>query len=162
MEIKTADLIDEFEEKVQVLEPVFKDYGGTDSFYGKAVCVRVFEDNVLVRRTLETKGDNCVLVVDGGGSVKCALVGDILSQLAIDNQWAGLIVHGAIRDSKEIAEMPIGLKALNTSPRKSRKEGVGATGEPLQFAGGIIHPGNYIYADPDGILVAANDLLHPQ
>ena len=142
-----------------MLDPVFTSYGGTDTFYGKVVCVRVFEDNVLVRQTLETNGKGCVLVVDGGGSLKCALVGDILAQLAIDNRWSGLIVHGAIRDSKEISRMPIGLKALNTSPRKSRKEGVGAIGEPLQFAGVTINPGDYIYADPDGILVAAKDLL---
>ena len=101
-----------------------------------------------------------MLVVDGGGSVKCALIGDILSQLAIDNQWSGLIIDlGAIRDSKEISRMPIGLKALNTSPRKSRKAGIGATEEPLQFAGVTIHPGNYVYADLDGILLAGSDLL---
>ena len=162
MKVKTADLIDQFEEQVKVLEPVFIDYGGMDSFYGKAVCVRVFEDNVLVRQTLETKGNNCVLVVDGGGSENCALVGDILAQLAIDNQWNGLVIYGSIRDSKEIAEMSIGLKALNTSPRKSRKEGTGSIGGPLQFAGATIRPGDYIYADPDGILVAADDLLHSQ
>ena len=162
MMVKTADLIDQFEEQVQVLDPVFKNYGGKDSFYGKAVCIRVFEDNVLVRQTLETKGDNCVLVVDGGGSENCALVGDILAQLAIDNQWTGLVIHGSIRDSKEIGEMPIGLKALNTTPRKSKKEGTGLIGESLQIAGATIHPGDYIYADPDGILVAADDLLHSQ
>lgn len=160
MQVKTADLIDQFERQVQVLDPVFVNYGGADSFYGKVVCVRVFEDNVLVRQTLETNGKGCVLVVDGGGSVKCALIGDILSQLAIDNQWSGLIIYGAIRDSKEISRMPIGLKALNASPVKSRKAGLGATGEPLQFAGVTIHPGNYVYADLDGILVADIDLLH--
>ena len=160
MQVKTADLMDTFERQVQVLDPIFVNYGKADSFYGKVVCVRAFEDNVLVRQTLETNGNGCVLVVDGGGSVKCALIGDILSQLAIDNQWRGLIIYGAIRDSKEISGMPIGLKALNTSPRKSRKAGIGATGEPLQFAGVTIHPGNYVYADLDGILVAGTDLLH--
>lgn len=160
MLVKTADLIDEFGQQVQLLDPVFASYGEVDTFYGKVICVRVFEDNVLVRQTLETNGKDCVLVVDGGGSLKCALVGDILAQLAIDNRWSGLVVHGAIRDSKEISLMPIGLKALNTSPRKSRKEGVGAIGQPLQFAGATIHPGDYVYADPDGILVAAKDLLH--
>ncbi len=159
MLVKTADLIDEFGQQVQLLDPVFASYGGADTFYGKVICVRVFEDNVLVRQTLETNGKGCVLVVDGGGSLKCALVGDILAQLAIDNRWSGLVVHGAIRDSKEISLMPIGLKALNTSPRKSRKEGVGAIGEPLQFAGVTIHPGNYVYADLDGILVVGTDLL---
>ena len=159
MRFKTADLIDQFEQQVEVVNPVFVSYGGADSFYGKVVSVRTFEDNVLVRQTLETNGKGCVLVVDGGGSLKCALVGDILSQLAIDNQWSGLIIYGAIRDSEEINRMPIGLKALNTSPRKSRKAGIGATGEPLQFAGATIHPGNYVYADPDGILVADTDLL---
>lgn len=159
MSIKTADLWDRFGEQVQVAEPVFCSWGAIDSFHGKAVCVRVLEDNVLVRQTLENNGSGCVLVVDGGGSVKCALIGDILAQLAIDNQWHGLIIYGAIRDSKEINQMPIGLKALNTSPKKSRKQGTGATGEPLQFAGVTIHPGDHIYADSDGILIAVQDLL---
>ena len=159
MQVKTADLIDEFGQQVQVLNPVFTSYGGADTFYGKAVCVRVFEDNILVRQTLETNGKGCVLVVDGGASVRCALVGDILAQIAIDNHWSGLIIHGAIRDSKEISRMSIGVKALNTSPRKSRKDCVGAIGEPLEFAGVTIHPGDYVYADPDGILVAGKELL---
>lgn len=159
MSVKTADLWDQFEQQLQVTEPVFGNYGAIDSFHGKSVCVRVFEDNILVRQTLETNGRERVLVVDGGGSVKCALVGDILTQLAIDNQWNGLIIFGAIRDSKEISEMPIGLKALNTSPRKSGKQGIGTTGESLQFAGVTIRPGDHIYADSDGILVAGQDLL---
>lgn len=159
MSMKTADLWDRFEDKVQIAEPVFNDYGAVDSFYGKAVCVRVFEDNILVRQTLETNGSDCVLVVDGGGSVKCALVGDILAQLAIDHNWNGLVIYGAIRDSKKINQMPIGLKALNTSPRKSGKQGTGATSEPVKFAGVTIHPGDYVYADSDGILIAGQDLL---
>ena len=92
MSVKTADLWDRFEQQTRVAEPVFKNYGTIDSFHGKAVCVRVFEDNVLVRQTLEGNGSDRVLIVDGGGSLKCALVGDILAQLAIDNQWTGLII----------------------------------------------------------------------
>ena len=140
-------------------EPVFNDYGGRDSFWGRAVCLKVFEDNVLVRRELETDGKGKVLVVDGGGSLKCALLGDILAGIAITNQWMGIIVYGCIRDSREIAAMPVGVKALNTSPRKSGKQGDGEREVSVDFAGVVIHPGDYVYADPDGILVAGRNLL---
>lgn len=156
--IKTADLWDRFEDRIQVAEPVFKNFGGREAFHGEAVCVRVFEDNVLVKQTLQTDGRGKVLVVDGGGSLKCALVGDILAGMAVANHWSGLIVYGCIRDAREIGAMPIGLKALNTSPRKSAKEGVGAVGEPLHFAGVTVHSGDRVYADTDGILVAGADL----
>lgn len=161
MDIKTADLWDAFENQVQVADPIFTDFGGLDAFHGRAVCVRVFEDNVLVKQTLKQDGTGSILVVDGGGSLACALVGDLLAQLAIDNRWNGLIICGAIRDSKEIAQMDIGLKALNTCPRKSAKKGKGSVGEPLDIAGVSIRPGDYIYADTDGILVSEKDLLSP-
>ena len=159
MQIKTTDLWDRFEDAVQVAEPVFRNFGGRDSFWGKAVCLQVLEDNVLVRRELETDGKGKVLVVDGGGSLKCALLGDILAGLAISNQWNGILIFGCIRDSKEIAAMPVGVKALNTSPRKSGKQGRGKRQAPVRFAGVTVHPGDYVYADPDGILVAKQDLL---
>ena len=114
---------------------------------------------MLVRRELETDGNQKVLVVDGGGSLKCALLGDILAGLAISNRWSGIILYGCIRDAKEIAAMPVGVKALNTSPRKSGKKGDGKRDVPVEFAGVTIHPGNYVYADLDGILVAKQDLL---
>jgi regulator of ribonuclease activity A len=159
MQIKTADLWDQFEDEVQVAEPVFRSFGGRNSFWGKAVCLRVLEDNVLVRRELETDGTGKVLVVDGGGSLKCALLGDILAGLAISNRWNGVIIYGCIRDAMEITAMPVGVKALNTSPRKSAKQGLGERQVSVAIAGVTIAPGDYVYADTDGILVARQNLL---
>ena len=159
MDFKTADLCDDFEQSVGVAEPLFNDYGGTVSFRGKIVTIKVFEDNVLVREALETDGRQQVLVVDGEGSTRCALVGDRLALLAHDNGWAGIVINGCIRDSAEIAEIPVGVKALHTVPRKSSKEGAGERDVPVHFAGITFTPGHYLYADPDGIIVADRDLL---
>jgi len=125
MDFKTADLCDEFEQSVGVAEPLFHGYGGTASFRGKIATIKVFEDNVLVREALETDGQQRVLVVDGGGSTRCALVGDRLALLAHDNGWAGIVINGCVRDSAEISEIPVGGKALHAVPRKSSKEGAG-------------------------------------
>ena len=157
--IKTTDLWDRFEDKLQVAEPIFRDFGGRRAFHGEAVCVRVFEDNVRVKETLQTDGRGKVLVVDGGGSLKCALAGDILAGIALKNNWNGLIINGCIRDAQEIAEMPLGLKALNASPRKSGKRGRGTVGEAVHFAGVTVRPGDHIYADADGVVVAPAGLL---
>jgi regulator of ribonuclease activity A len=108
MDFKTADLCDEFEQSVEVAEPLLRDYGGTTSFYGSLATVKVFEDNVLVREALETAGQGRVLVVDGGGSTRCALVGDQLAHLAYENGWAGIIVDGCIRDSDGSPASPSG------------------------------------------------------
>jgi regulator of ribonuclease activity A len=158
MDFKTADLCDEFEQSVAVTEPLLRDYGGTTSFYESLATVKVFEDNVLVREAL-TAGQGRVLVVGGGGSTRCALVGDRLAQLAYENGWAGIIVDGCIRDSDEISRIPVGVKARHTVPKKSAKEGVGKRDVPVRFAGLTFTPGHYLYADPDGIIVADQDLL---
>ena len=159
MNFRTADLCDEFERLVWMAEPMFRDYGGASSFCGEIATVRVFEDNVLVREVLETDGQRRVLVVDGGGSTRCALVGDRLAQIAYENGWTGIIVNGCIRDSDEISGIPVGMKALYTVPRKSNKEGVGERDAPVYFAGITFAPGHYLYADQDGIIVADRDLL---
>ena len=159
MDFKTADLCDEFEQSVGVAEPLFHDYGGTASFHGKMVTIKVFEDNVLVREGLETDGQQRVLVVDGEGSTRCALVDDRLALLAHDNGWAGIVINGCIRDSAEIAEIPVGVKALHAVPRKSSKEGAGERDVLVHFARITFTPGHYLYADPDGIIVADRDLL---
>jgi regulator of ribonuclease activity A len=159
MRFKTADLCDEFPNQVRIAASIFQNYGGVKTFGGSIATVRVFEDNALVRQALETAGDGRVLVVDGGASLRCALVGDNLAQLACDNGWAGLVVYGCIRDTAEIARIPIGVKALNSIPRRSAKSGKGATGLSLHFAGVPFHAGHYLYADADGLLVAAQDLL---
>jgi regulator of ribonuclease activity A len=158
MDFKTADLCDEFEQSVRVAEPLLRDYGGSTSFYGSLITVKVFEDNVLVREVLETDGQGRVLV-DGGGSTRCALVGDRLAQLAHENGWAGIIVDGCIRDSDEISRIPVGVKARHAVPKKSAKKGIGECDVPVRFAGLTFTPGHYLYADQDGIVVADRDLL---
>ena len=155
----TADLYDEFTEEVNVADPIFQAYGGKKSFFGRAETLRVYEDNSLVRTLLSEPGLGKVLVVDGGGSLRCALVGDRLAELAITNGWEGIIVTGCIRDSAQIATMSIGIKALNTNPRKSVKRNVGLRGESVTIGGVEIAPGDFIYSDSDGVLVSKRSLL---
>ncbi len=158
MTFATADLYDEFEEKLQIATPIFNDYGGNLKFCGPASTVKVFEDNSLIRAALEEPGEGRVLVIDGGASLKCALLGDMLAELGKDNDWAGIIVYGCIRDSAVIANISIGIKALNTNPRKSVKKGIGERDVSVDFADVIISPGDYIYADEDGVVISAERL----
>jgi regulator of ribonuclease activity A len=153
----TADLCDELGPRARVAEPVFRDFGGERSFHGPIATIRVFEDNVLVREAVSEPGRGQVLVVDGAGSLRCALVGDKLARLAHENGWAGLVVYGAIRDSAELPSVPIGMKALAAFPRRSRKEGQGERGVPVSFAGVTFEPGQHLYADPDGIVVVDSE-----
>jgi regulator of ribonuclease activity A len=158
MSLATADLCDQYTDLVQVALPIFNDYGGKKQFHGPASTVSVFEDNSLVRAALEEPGDGRVLIVDGGESLNCALVGDLLAQLGRDNGWEGIIVSGCIRDSAAIAGINIGIKALNTNPRKSVKKGAGDRDIPVTIAGVTFIPGAYIYADEDGILISHQPL----
>jgi regulator of ribonuclease activity A len=159
MSFATANLYDEYADKLQVATPMFNDYGGVSCFCGPIATVKVFEDNVLVHEALCEPGDGRILVVDGEGSLQCALIGDRLVQLAQENGWRGIVVHGCIRDSAEIEKIPIGVKALSTSPRKSAKDRTGERDIVVTFAGATFAPGNYLYADKDGIVVAAERLL---
>lgn len=158
MTIPTADLCDEYAADIQVAEPVFKTYGARRSFGGQAVTLRVFEDNPLVRSALEEQGTGRVLVVDGGASQRCALLGGNLARLASDNGWSGVIINGCVRDRLEIDATDIGIRALNTCPRKSRKQGLGERNVDLFFAGIDVRPGDYVFADEDGIVVSGRDL----
>ena len=158
MSFATADLYDQHTDLVQVALPIFNDYGGKKQFHGPASTVSVFEDNSLVRAALEEPGDGRVLIVDGGESLNCALVGDLLAQLGRDNGWEGIIVCGCIRDSAAIDGIDIGIKALNTNPRKSVKKGAGDRDIPVTIAGVTFNPGAYIYADEDGILISDQPL----
>lgn len=158
MKFTTADLCDAFTPSLQVVQPLFRDYGGATRFAGPIDTVRVFEDNTLVRQALETPGQGRVLVVDGGGSLRAALVGGQLAALARENRWAGLIVNGCIRDAAETRRIPIGIKALNTSPMRSGKTGAGERAVSVSFAGVAFTPGHFIYADEDGIVVAERNL----
>ena len=155
----TADLCDEFGSLVRVAEPLFEDYGAIESFCGQIATVRVFEDNVLVREALEEEGGGRVLVVDGGGSARCALLGDKLARMAHEHGWSGIVIYGGVRDTVELAGVPIGVKALHAVPRRSGKEGIGDRDVPVSFAGIALDPGEYLYADSDGIIVAERDLL---
>ncbi|MCS6819461.1 MAG: ribonuclease E activity regulator RraA, partial [Chitinophagales bacterium] len=124
------------------------------NFFGEIVTVKVFEDNSLVRKMLEGEGGGTVLVIDGGGSERCALVGDQLAELAVQNRWNGIVVYGCVRDSAALANISIAIKALNTHPAKSIKRNEGQTQIKVNFGGVDFIPGNYIYGDEDGILVS--------
>lgn len=156
--IATTDLSDAHPE-LPVCDPIFQDFGGKLIFHGQIKTLKVFEDNALVRATLESAGEGRVLVVDGGGSTRCALFGGNLGQLAVMNNWAGVVVYGLIRDSQEIAGQAFGLKALGKHPRKSEK-GLHHAHEDrdVRFAGVTFRSGEWLYADADGIIVSPASL----
>lgn len=158
MPFKTTDLSDAHPE-VQVGEPLLHHFGGLRQFWGPITTLKVFEDNSLVRDALEQPGDGQVLVVDGGASLRCALLGDLLAALAVRNGWAGVVINGCVRDSVELAQTPLGIMALAPHPRRSVKAGVGTPGATLAFAGLSFVPGIYLYADEDGIMLSERDLL---
>ena len=155
----TSDLCDAFPDRVIVAEPLLRDWGGASRFAGPIETLRVFEDNALLRQALESEGLGRVLVVDGGGSLRTALVGGRLARLARDNGWSGIVVNGCVRDAAELAAMPVGVKALNTSPMKSARAGRGERGVPVTFAGVTFTPGHWLYSDADGVLLAASELV---
>jgi regulator of ribonuclease activity A len=162
MTFKTPDLCDQYEadlgKTVRVVAPMFQRYGGRASFAGQIVTLKLFEDNSLVREAFAGDGRGKVLVVDGGGSLRCALVGDQLAILANKNGWEGVVVYGCIRDSGDINGIDIGVRALNTHPQKTQKKGIGERDVAVTFGGVTFNPGEYLYADDDGILVADRPL----
>lgn len=162
MSLKTTDLCDEHSEELNIATPLFHDYGGRRGFHGPVSTVKVFEDNSLVRQALEEPGEGRVLVVDGGGSMRCALLGDNLAAMGRSNGWTGIVVYGCIRDSGDIAGMDIGVKALNTHPLKSVKKGEGERDVSVTLAGITIRAGQYLYADEDGVVVAARPVHENQ
>ncbi len=160
----TADLCDANEQRLaageaHVLAPVFRSYGRKTRFAGEIQTVRCFEDNSAVRSALEQSGNGRVLVVDGGASLRCALLGGNLAQLAQRNGWIGVIVDGCVRDVAEIDACDVGVRALAALPRRSEKRGEGAVGEVVRIGGVRIAPGHWCYADEDGILVSTAALL---
>jgi regulator of ribonuclease activity A len=155
----TADLCDEYPHLVRVAQPVFRDFGARTTFTGPIETLKVFEDNGLVRQVLATDGKGRVLVVDGGGSLRCALLGGGLASLAQANNWSGVLVNGGVRDSAELSQIAVGIRALNTAPMRSGKQGMGETGTTVTFAGVDFVPQQFLYADKDGILLAARNLL---
>ncbi|MEO6352616.1 MAG: ribonuclease E activity regulator RraA [Burkholderiaceae bacterium] len=163
MTFATCDICDAHEDQLAtgalaVLPPLFKAFGQNPRFSGPAYTLKVFEDNSLVRTALEQPGNGQVLVIDGGASLRCALVGGNLGVLGVQNGWAGIVVNGCIRDSVEINACALGVRALATHPQKSSKKGVGELQLRVSIAGVAVNPGNWIYADEDGILVASEKL----
>lgn len=162
MNFVTCDLCDENPELVRVCEPMFNQFGGRECFGGEIVTVKCFEDNSRVKELLATPGAGKVLVVDGGGSMRRAMLGDQLAAKAVKNGWAGIVINGCIRDSADIAEMELGVKALGTHPLKTEKLGLGSHNVPVRFAGVDFVPGHYVYADEDGLLVSEKALELPE
>ena len=154
MTFTTADLYDKYGDDLKVALPIFKDYGAKRIFHGPISTVKAHEDNSLVRTALEEPGKGRVLIVDGNESLRCAMLGDMLAKLGMENGWSGIIVSGCIRDADVIATIDIGVKALNTNPRKSLKRGLGDRDIPVAFAGITFNVGEYVYADTDGIIVS--------
>lgn len=160
-EYLTTDLCDAHEDKLRVVEPMFASYGGRAAFYGRIATLKLFEDNSLVRKAVESPGEGRVLVIDGGGSLRRALVGDQLAALAVKNDWAGIIVYGCIRDSRAISDMDLGVFALDTHPMKTIKRNVGEADIPVTFGGVTFTPGEWLYADDDGVIVSSGPLHGP-
>ncbi|HEY2127037.1 MAG TPA: ribonuclease E activity regulator RraA [Streptosporangiaceae bacterium] len=149
----TADLVDKYGAELRVCDVQFRQFGGQRMFAGPVRTVSCQEDNALLRDLVQTPGAGSVLVVDGGGSLHTALVGDLIAGYARDSGWAGLVVHGAVRDSAALAGMDLGIKALGTNPRKSGKTGAGAIDVPVTFGGITFQPGDVLHADEDGIVL---------
>lgn len=163
MDKLTADLLDAHEDHLRqghlhVVTPMFRSFGGRRAFHGAIATLKLFEDNSLVRNAVEQPGGGRVLVIDGGGSLRCALVGDQLAKLAAANGWAGIVVYGCIRDARTLAGIDIGIFALDTHPLKTIKRNIGDADIPVSFGGVTFEPGWYLYADEDGVIVSAAEL----
>lgn len=158
MKIRTTDLCDKYSAELQIAEPLFRDYGGKLDFVGPIVTVKTFEDNIIVRQILEEPGNGRVLVVDGEGSLRRAIIGDHIAEIAFQSGWAGVLINGCIRDIQGLGKIAVGVKALNAIPLRPLKGGVGQRDIPVAFAGVIFTPGHYLYADEDGVVVSAKKL----
>jgi len=151
----TCDLCDAHEAQVRVPCLPWRDFGGRIAFHGVVSTVLTCDDNSRVREAVDEPGAGRVLVIDGGGSLRRALLGDLLAAKAVAHGWAGIVVVGAIRDSAQIATLALGVKALGTCPRKTDKRGQGVRDVPLEIAGVAVHPGDWLYADADGVVVSS-------
>lgn len=163
MHFATADLCDHHPQllasgELSILPPVFRHFGRKARFCGRVVTIKVFEDNAIVRSALEAPGHGNVLVVDGGGSMRCALVGGNLGKLAQDNGWSGVLVYGCVRDVEELDACEVGVRALGTHPLRSSKKGEGERNARVCIAGVHIQPGDWLYADPDGVVVTRHKI----
>lgn len=158
MELATPDICDTYPDDIKVLDPIFQNYGGRSCFSGQVVTIKCHEDNSLVKQQAATAGEGRVMVVDGGGSLRRALLGDMIAANAVKNGWSGLVIYGCIRDCDEIAELALGVKALNTVPVKTDKRNIGDLNTAITFAGQTINSGEWIYCDNNGIVVTDKEL----
>ena len=156
--MKTADLVDAHDDEVTFCNLPFRHFGRVRAFHGPVATVKCHEDNALLRAFLEEPGDGRVMVVDAGGSTRCAVLGDQIALIVRENGWAGIVIHGAIRDSAEIDAMDVGVVALATSPKKSAKAGHGHRQVAIAFGGARFEPGDWVCCDADGVLVAKRRL----
>ena len=155
----TPDICDDFSDRLQILEPLFTEFGGKNKFSGEIVTIKCFEDNSLVKQTLGSAGHGKVLVVDGGGSKRCALLGDLLGAMAVENGWQGVLVNGCVRDVEILKGMNLGVRALRSYPLKSNKRNEGQLNVAVRFAGVGFKSGQYLYADENGMVVAEDALI---
>ena len=162
MQYVTPDLCDAYPDLVQVLEPMFSNFGGRDSFGGQIVTIKCFEDNSLVKEQVELDGKGKVLVVDGGGSLRRALLGDMLAEKAARNGWEGLVIYGCVRDVDVLIQTDVGVQALASHPMKTDKRGIGDLNVVVSFAGLTFKPGDYLYADNNGVIIAPQPLQMPE
>jgi len=158
MNYSTPDLCDEFPELVKVVEPVFNSYGGVSTFGGQILTIKCQDDNSLVKEIAALDGTGKVMVVDGGGSMRRALLGDLIAENAVKNGWEGFIIYGCIRDVDIISSLKIGVKALNAVPIKTERKGAGQHNIPVTFAGVTFNPGEFVYADNNGVIVSEKSL----
>lgn len=154
----TPDLCDQYPELVQAVEPMFSNFGGRESFGGQVITVKCFEDNSRVKELVATPGNNRVMVVDAGGSMRRACLGDMLAEAASANGWSGIIIYGCIRDVDEIMATDIGVQALGVHPMKTDKKGIGEIDIAVTFGGVTFNSGDYLYADNNGIIVSPEKL----
>lgn len=157
--LSTPDLCDEFADSISVVEPMFVNYGGRERFGGEIVTIKCFEDNSLVRELVAEDGSGKVLVVDAGGSMRRACLGDMLAEAACKNGWAGILMYGCIRDVDEIGELNLGVQALGSHPMKTEKKGLGERDVAVTFGGVTFQPGHYVYADNNGVIVSSRPLV---
>ncbi|HET9033719.1 MAG TPA: ribonuclease E activity regulator RraA [Dokdonella sp.] len=155
----TPDLCDTFPNQIKTADPIFRSYGGRDFFGGQIATIKCFEDNSKVREVVKTPGHGKVLVVDGGGSLRRALLGDQLAQQAVSNGWEGILINGCLRDVQIIATLDIGVQALASHPMKTEKRGLGDIDQPVTFAGLTFEPGAWLYADANGIIISEQRLV---
>ena len=157
--ISTPDLCDDHPELVRVVEPMFINYGGREQFGGEIVTIKCFEDNSLVREFVAQPGTGKVLVVDAGGSMRRACLGDMLAEKATDNGWEGILMYGCIRDVDAISGLELGVQALGSHPMKTEKKGIGERNIAVTFGGVTFKPGEYLYADNNGVIVSPQSLM---